>query len=267
MSINSAACCLSTYILIISRINIWLTLVQHAGIGIYMPIYYAVYTYVSEPETYWWPLNREVPIENAVNMKWAVGIGYALPTFLMFRSWESPLAVQNFEALWQPSPMFVTIICSLLAAINVCNGRVAQDARKAQQVAPDVALIQKLYAITGVCGLLFHIYCIAKILVSPNLTLESVFWPDFSREAKAYGEGLGAIFLADFWGFEIASYGWLCMAVWDLKRVGRTTVDVTKSAALIALGYLVAGPGATMSAVWYWREGLMARTTFKQGWA
>ncbi|UPK90661.1 hypothetical protein LCI18_001596 [Fusarium solani-melongenae] len=250
-------------VLAMALINIWLTLVQSAGIGIYMPIYYAVYTFVSEPETYWWPLNREVPIENAVNLIWSVAIGYALPTLLMFQSWENPLVVQNFEALWQPSPMLVTVICSLLAAVYMRRGEVPHGPRKAHHVAPDVAHLQALYLVTGVIGLLFHVYCLSKIFLSASLTLESVFWPDFTRQPKPFGEGLRAIFLADFWGFEIASYGWLCMAVWDLKRVGRTTVGVAKSSAWIALGYLLVGPGATMSAVWYWRESLMAKTLFK----
>ncbi|KAJ4244000.1 hypothetical protein NW762_014613 [Fusarium torreyae] len=246
-------------------INVWLTLVQSAGIGIYMPIYYAVYTYVSDPETYWWPLNREVPIENAVNLKWGVFVGYALPTLLMYQPWSSPSTVQIFESLWQPSPMFVTLICSFLATIYVARGKAPSGPRKAQHVAPDLAHLKSLYVTTGVFGFVWHTYCIIKILLSPKLSLASTFLIDFSPGPKPFGDGLRAIFLADFWGFEIASYVWLCMAVWDLRRVGRTNADTGKSAALIALGYILAGPGATMSAVWYWREDCMAKTTFKKG--
>ncbi|KIW73680.1 hypothetical protein PV04_01778 [Phialophora macrospora] len=52
----------------LALITIWFTFVQWAGVGIYMPLYYACYTYVSEPETYWWPLNRPVPIQFAMSL-------------------------------------------------------------------------------------------------------------------------------------------------------------------------------------------------------
>ncbi|KAH8703854.1 FAD-binding domain-containing protein [Talaromyces proteolyticus] len=246
----------------VSVITIWLTLVQWAGIGIYMPIYYAIYTLISEPETYWWPLNREVRPEFATSLTWAVNIGYTLPTVLMFIPWGDPDVLQNFEALWQVSPMLVPTFCIILGYYYKKTHSIPKTARTAKQTFPDLPHLKKLYIVTGVLGLLLHVYSVAKIVLSPNLTLASVFWPDFRGQAKPLGEGLRALFLTDFWGFYIATYGWLCMAVWDLKRVGRTTVNVWKASALIALGNFIIGPGATMSAVWYWRESALAKTSF-----
>jgi hypothetical protein len=230
-----------------------------------MPIYYAAYTYVSEPETYWWPLNREVPIQFAASLTWAITIGYALPTVLMFLPWKDPYTLQNFEALWQASPMLVPLICGILAYFYKKRNNIVPVARKAKQVFPDVQHLKTLYVFTGALGLVLHVYCLAKILASSDMSMASVFWPDFAAQPKALGEGLRAIFLADFWGFHVATYAWLCMAAWDLKRMGRTAVDVGKSSALIALSCLVVGPGATMSAVWYWREGALAETCFARG--
>lgn len=231
-----------------------------------MPIYYAVYTYISEPETYWWPLNREVPIQYAASLMWAVMIGYTLPTILMFVPWKDPYTIQNFESLWQPSPMFVPIICGILGYFYT-RGNFKQHVRKASQGFPDVPHIKNLYVVTGALGFALHIYCLAKILFSPDMSLASVFWPDFTAQPKELGEGLRSLFLTDFWGFYIASYVWLCMAVWDLNRMGRAAVDIGKASALIALGSFTIGPGATMSAVWYWREGVLAKTLFAQGLA
>jgi hypothetical protein len=230
-----------------------------------MPIYYAAYTFISDSEPYWWPLTREVPIQFAASLKWAVGIGYVVPTILMFLPWKDPSTIQNFEALWQPSPMFVPLICTVLGYVYAKKNNLTQVTRKANEVFPDLAHLKQLYIITGGLGFLLHVYCLGKIASSPNMSLASVFWPDYSAQPKEFGEGLRTIFLSDFWGFEIATYGWLCMAVWDLKRVGRTSVDVGKVAALIALGCFIIGPGATLSAVWYWREGLLAQTCFVQG--
>jgi hypothetical protein len=47
--------------------------------------------------------------------------------------------------------------------------------------------------------------------------------------------------------------------------MGPTTVDIGAASALIALGSLIIGPGATMSAVWYWGEIAMSKTTFDRG--
>ncbi|KAF7549510.1 hypothetical protein G7Z17_g6330 [Cylindrodendrum hubeiense] len=249
----------------ISLVTIWLSLVQWAGIGIYMPIYYAVYTFISEPETYWWPLNREVQIQHAASLIWAVIIGYTLPTILMFVPWKDPYTIQNFESLWQLSPMFVPLICSVLGYFYVRRNGVNQNPRIAKQAFPDVTHLKSLYAITGTLGLVLHVYCLAKILSSSDMSLTSVFWPDFSAQPKELGEGLRSLFMADFWGFYVATYVWLCMAVWDIKRMGRTTVEVHKTSVLIFLGSFIIGPGATMSAVWYWREVALAKTCFTKG--
>ncbi|KAK5207798.1 hypothetical protein LTR72_007405 [Exophiala xenobiotica] len=249
----------------VSLITIWFTLVQWAGVGIYMPVYYAAYTYVSEPETYWWPLNREVPIQYAKSLVYAIMIGYTLPTILMYIPWKDPSTVQNLESLWQPSPMFVPLICGILGCFYVKRQKVIQVSRTAKETFPDVAHLKRVYVVTGALGFLLHVYCLAKILSSADLSLTSVFWPDFTAQPKAFGEALRSIFLADFWGFHIATYVWLCMAAWDLKRMGRANVDIGKASALIAVGSLIIGPGATMSAVWYWRESALAKTSFAIG--
>lgn len=238
---------------------------QWAGVGIYMPVYYAVYTYISEPETYWWPLNREVPIQFARSLIWAVMLGYALPTTLMFLPWKGSFTIQNFEALWQPSPMFVPLICSALGYCLTRKYNLKQVSRKASETFPDIPHLKKLYVVSGALGIVLHIYCLAKILSSPDISMGSVFWPDFAAQPKEFGEALRSIFLADFWGFHLATYAWLCMAAWDLKRMGRTTADIGKVSALIALGTIAMGPGATMSAVWYWREQALATTCFARG--
>lgn len=230
-----------------------------------MPIYYAIYTFISEPETYWWPLNREVRSHVASALLWANLIGYALPTALMFTPWESPYTVQNFESLWQISPMLVPIICNVVARIFEKGSSKADDQKKADKVFPDLAPLKTLYLVVGALGFLHHVYCLSKISSSPDISFASVFWPDFSPTAKTFGEGLRAIFLADFYGFFIATFGWLCMAVYDLKRMGRTRVELGQASALILAGQFTIGPGATMALVWYWRETNMSKTIFATG--
>ncbi|KAK9777145.1 putative FAD-dependent monooxygenase andE [Seiridium cardinale] len=246
----------------IALIPVWLTFVQWGGVGIFMPIYYAVYTYISEPEPYWWPLNREVPVQYARPLTWAVTIGYALPTILMFVPWKDPDTVQNFEVLWQLSPMIAPLLCGIIGSSCGTKKNSVQVQRKAGQVFPDLPHLKSLYVFTGALGLALHIYCLVDIFLSPELSLNSVFRPSLYAEEKALGEGLRNLFLVDFWGFQIATYIWLCMAIWDLNRMGRATVHLGKAFVLIFLSSVIIGPGATMSAVWYFREISLAKTSF-----
>jgi len=233
-----------------------------------MPLYYVAFTWISDSEPYWWPLNREVPDYYAKSLLPAITIGYVVPTVLMFIPWKDPNTIQIFEALWQPSPMFVpllTVIFSIIYKLRKPKG-VQHESPSASEEFQDLPELKRIYLVTGLLGVALHVYTLSKILTSsdPSFTLKSVFWPDFRAEPKMLGEGIRSLFMADFWAFYLASYVWLCSAVWDMKRVGRTTVDVAKASAAILLASFVIGPGATMSAVWYWREVIMAKTGFSK---
>jgi hypothetical protein len=227
-----------------------------------MPLYYAVYSFVSEPESYWWPLNREIPIQYAASMLWAVMIGYTLPTIVLFVPWVDPFTLQNIESLWQLSPMLVPLLCTIFARFHPSQTNAVQQPRKANETSPDLAPLKRLYLVTGILGALFHVYCVVKVICDPELTISAVFWPNFVTQEKTLGEGVQFMFLIDVWALEVATYIWSCQAVWDLKRVGRTDTDVLKAAALISVSTVVFGPGATLCAVWHWRESRLAQSSF-----
>ncbi|KAL5350738.1 hypothetical protein ACLOAV_004307 [Pseudogymnoascus australis] len=247
----------------VSMVTIWYTLSQFTGMGIYMPLYYAAYTLVSESESYWWPLSREVPIQYADSMIWAVMIGYTLPTIVMFIPWKDPFTLQNIEACWQLSPMLVPLLCTIFAYFYPSQrSNAAQKPRKANEPPADIEPLQRLYAVTGILGVLFHIYCVFRAFYDPELSISAVFWPDFVTQEKTLGEGVKFMFLIDVWALEVATYVWSCQALWDLKRVGRSRANIPKAAALIAVSTVILGPGATLCAVWYWRETKLAQTSF-----
>ncbi|OBT77601.1 hypothetical protein VF21_04577 [Pseudogymnoascus sp. 05NY08] len=217
----------------------------------------------SAPESYWWPLSREVPIQYADSMIWAVMIGYTLPTIILFIPWQDPFTLQNIEACWQLSPMLVPLLCIIFAYFHPSQrSKDAQQSRKANRISPDIEPLKRLYVTTGILGVLFHIYFVARAFYDPELTLSGVFWPDFVTQDKTLGEGVKLMFLVDVWALEVATYVWSCQALWDLKRVGRSNADIPKAVVLIAVSTVVLGPGATLCAVWYWRETRLAQTSF-----
>lgn len=158
--------------------------------------------------------------------------------------------------------MFIVPICTVLGFLYARRHNIKNVTRKANVPFPDVPHLQTLYLYTAAIGLVTHVWIIMDIMASDKLTFASVFWPNLAATQREIGDGLTQLFLVDFWGLQIGSYGWLCMAVWDLKRVGRTNVDVKKAAALIAVSCVIIGPGTTMSLVWYWRESALTKTTF-----
>ena len=228
-----------------------------------MPLYFAIYTALSNKDTYWWPLSREVPLHYAQSILPAVIFGYVVPTLGMFWKWSNPLVAQGFTAFWQPSPAYVQVLIVLLAySYQYIRPVAAHQYRKAHAELPDMRYLKQVYAITFFLGLILHVAVVFGLLLTsdPHLSLSSVFKPDWSAVEQTPGEGLRNLWLADFYGFFLASTIWTISAVWDIKRVGRTTVNVYNAAAGILLANILVGPGATMSGVWYWREIAMAVT-------
>lgn len=235
------------------------------GIGVLMPLYYAVYTWTSRAKFYWWPLNRMVPIYYAKSILPATLIGYVLPTILMFYQWSSPAAAQWAEVFWQPSPLYVPILTLIFGTV-LSWLKLAEDDKNlsAKKEPADIIPLKIVYVVTGMLGFVLHWAVIFHVLVSRNISLGSVFVSEFANGPKALGHGVHNIFLADFWGFFLASYIWCVSSVWDLKRVGRTNLDVFKAALMIFGAQFALGPGASMSAVWYWREESMATGIFTE---
>ncbi|CZR61768.1 related to hydroxylase [Phialocephala subalpina] len=228
--------------------TVWLALGQWLGFGVVMPIFYITYALSSDTEPYWWPLSREVLACYVKSLLPAILAGYVPPTIFMFSPWKGLTTVQNFTALWQASPIFVPVLTSTPNAADVPR---------------DFPTLKVIYLVTFILGVVLHATVVFRLLTSSNaeLSLRSVFVSDFSSQQKMLREGLRNLFLADFWAFNVASHGFCRQAVWDIKRVGRTTVDVGRASAVILLANFVVGPGAAMVGCWYWRELAMARTS------
>jgi hypothetical protein len=185
-----------------------LKLVQSAGIGIFMPLYYAVYTFSSRAQSYWCPLSRRIPLHYAKALLPAVLVGYIVPTLLMFFPWDSPALVQIFEAIWQQSPMLVMPLTMIFGAMYKARSPIQSTTitPQADEEPADLKYLKRVYIVTGVLGVLHHFYVVIKIAIStdPSFTLSSVFIGDYMPEPKELGDGLHSMFLADFWGLFVA---------------------------------------------------------------
>ncbi|KAJ3530542.1 hypothetical protein NM208_g9280 [Fusarium decemcellulare] len=231
--------------------SIWFALFQSTGIGFYMPLYYAAYTWISDVEPYWWPLQRVVPIQHAKSLLSSSLIGYVLPTILMFIPWKSDRIAQYWETFWQPSPLFVPLLTTAFGVLYRWQRPLKPDEKLtplARDEPVDVGYLKQVYSVMGILGVLVHWYVVLGIFSDDQLSFAKVFIPNLSANPMPLYQGFQNIFLIDFWGFFAASYVWCVSAVWDLKRVGRTTVSTGNSALVIAAANLAFGPGAAMCA-------------------
>lgn len=226
-----------------------------------MPFWYIAYTLFSNAEPYWWPLSRLVPVHYARVLLPAILIGYVVPTVLVFIPWKDTATIQNFGAFWQVAPMLASLLTFLFSVIykRVNPPKDSMTPFAAEQP-KDMPYLKSIYLFAFLSGVALHFGVMFNILFSgnPEVTLRSVF---LLSEPESLGDGLRNQFAADFWALNIASYGWCVNAIWDIKRVGRTTVDVSKAAIIQLLANVVVGPGAAMVGCWYWRELAMARTS------
>ncbi|TGO21237.1 hypothetical protein BPAE_0231g00030 [Botrytis paeoniae] len=238
--------------------TIWLALSQYLGFGIIAPIFYTVYTLFSNAEPYWWPLSRLVPAHYMKAILPCLLLCYALPTLLLFLSSQPPSLTLTLSTYFPLLPPITTLLTFLSGTILKRLTPPPTATPTATHTPTDILPLRTLYLTTFILGLLLHITTLIYILLTPNpISLSSTFLPNSTPSTPS----LHTYYLINFWSFHLATYIMCCNAVWDIKRVGRTTIDIGKAAVLLLLANVVVGPGAALVGCWYWREVQMARTS------
>lgn len=248
--------------------SVWGILYQCVGIGIIGPLYYLCHLCTSANESYWWPLSRQVPTASAKSVLPAVALGYLLPTIAMYIPYSDPRLTEVAMIFWQASPLYISILLFLFSRIYGSFHPEPNHTPDATKPLPDISPLKFAYAIAFLGGTLFHASFLHAIFTSPNfiLTLKQLFIPllFFKRPTTPFpfDTSLHSFWQYDFLLFYLATLVFCVMSVWDLKRVGRTRVNLAKAVIGIAVGTVGVGPAATFVAVWAWREGVLARVVF-----
>ncbi|KAF7929356.1 uncharacterized protein EAE98_005274 [Botrytis deweyae] len=242
--------------------TIWLALSQYFGFGIIAPIFYTAYTLFSNAEPYWWPLSRLVPAHYMKAILPCLLLCYIIPTLLLILPLPLPLTLTQIFPLLPPLTTLLTFLSSTILKTLIPP---PTQTPTASHTPTDIRPLRTLYLSTFILGLLLHLTSLIYIFLVPNplLSLSSIFLPTLSNTTLSNipPSPLHTYFLINFWSFHLATYIMCCNAVWDIKRVGRTTIDVGKAAALLLLANVLVGPGAALVGCWYWREVQMARTS------
>ena len=125
----------------------------------------------------------------------------------------------------------------------------------------DVKYLGSIYSVAFIVSAMAHVATMSVCLFSgdPQHSFGHVFVPGILTNDTSLSDALRMIFQVDFWIISAASLVWAYLAVWDMKRIGKTDVSLVQTAAAILISSIVVGPAAAVTGVWYWREHVMAK--------
>jgi hypothetical protein len=211
---------------------------------------------ISSPKSYF-QTGRTVPLPYARAILPGILLFYVVPTIALFIPGLDSDMLQNLLAFWQFTPILANIPLWFVALSG--SSTVITTKNKSA----DVRSLKVLYAFAFVLSVATHWITIRGISLSdnPDVTYARVFIPSTYTWKKGMEWGLLFIFQWD-WLIIGSMYiipSWV--AICDVQRVknGEATLEnIFESFLVIAAVTAMGGPGATLAAVWFWREGKMA---------
>ena len=182
---------------------------------------------------------------------------YIIPTIAIWYPADKSIStLQSVLAFWQFTPIFVNIplwLVSLTSSLNTTN----------QKKNADVFHLRIMYAVLFFFSVAVHWYSIYGISVSehPDANYARVFIPSTYTWSKDIPWGLLWIFQWDWIVIGIMYIIPSWVAACDVQRMkkGEASLEnVFESILMIMTIAIGGGPGAALSAVWFWREGNLA---------
>ncbi|KAJ5195989.1 hypothetical protein N7449_006468 [Penicillium cf. viridicatum] len=250
--------------------SLWAVLYQLRGIGLIAPLYYASSTYISSGILYFSPSTRTLPESIARALLPAMILGFAVPTIMLFFPLADGLITrQIFIALWQPAPIYVVILTQIFSrvikSIGSSTPAKTNNAAAESKSNRDIPHLQTLYTVVGGVSACFHVALLLSWAALGTNFVTRAFIPSAAfAQVTTIADGVFIFFQNDFLLVAAASLLWCLASVWDLYRLGVSNVSWQVALASLILGSVAIGPGATVAAVWYWREEVMSQTAFRR---
>ncbi|KAK5662488.1 hypothetical protein OQA88_8400 [Cercophora sp. LCS_1] len=239
--------------------NAFALIYQMIGGAIIVPLWFILYVLASSRSDYHLPSNRQVRPSEARALLPALVVGYVVPTVLMYYPWQDRTDIPRLEvlnAIWQVSPLVPNLLVRLFASRDDTAPSVEQ--RKSAH-----KYVLSVHVVSGLFCAASHAWFVYSVLTSmnPNVSFASVLIPGGVSDAKADdASGLLWIFQWDLWGIFVSGLLWSFVGGVDVLRVEGAALSagrVLKWTFWIGALSFIAGPGAAISAAWYWIESSM----------
>ncbi|KGO40511.1 Monooxygenase, FAD-binding [Penicillium expansum] len=250
--------------------SLWGVLYQLRGIGLIAPLYFISSTFVSSGIAYFSPNTRTLPESTARALLPALILGFVVPTIMLFFPLADALNTrQVFIALWQPAPVYVVILTQIFSRVikSISSSTITNTDSATAESKPnrDIPYLQTLYAVVGGIAACFHMALLLSWAALGTNFITKTFIPSEAfAQVTTIADGVFIFFQNDFLLITAATLLWCLASVWDLYRIGVSNFSWQVVLVGLILGSLAIGPGATVAAVWYWREEVMSRTSFRR---
>lgn len=172
----------------------------------------------------------------------------------MFLPHEDYITQQNIIAIWQPSPLYVSLLV-WVGSKAMCALETAKPLDFEIFDNKDLSYLQSGYAFCFFATAITHICILLYASLSSSVSISQSL---FSLS------GLDTIDISGFWKYDMvlcfsSVAVWLLYSVFELRRFGYiTTSTALKAVGSTIVSGLLVGPGATYAGVWAWRESVIA---------
>lgn len=229
--------------------SVWALLYQTSGGAVILPIWFLLFLRHSAQIRLYGSLSMRLPLAYAKAMVPAHMLGYLFPTIMILLPINGPglSTKQALIAGWQPCPIYVNILAVVIAQVLSKSNEITEVPGN------DVRYVKALYGCSFVVGIVSHVALVYRWTQS-RWSLSDILVPRTSSLQGSVPNAMLYIFQVDFAIiFAVALLtAWVVVA--DLRSLQRSNLTSMATAISLILHTVLIGPGATLAALWWWRE-------------
>lgn len=226
---------------------------QTVGGAVIIPLYYLFYTYITSRDGYW---ARPSTVEPswAAALAPALALGYIAPSIAISSKYDNIVTLQGVVAFWQIAPFLVNMLWLPFSYLSPK----AKDSRSAVR-RNELGYLNVVHVASALVSALAHWYLLALFITSddPTLSLRFVFVPRIPT-SPTFTTALHFIFQVDFLGIAATTTVACFQVMLELMALGQADFGPVTAVISIMVHTILLGPGATLGAVWWWREHCLA---------
>ncbi|KAL5338369.1 hypothetical protein BJX70DRAFT_366896 [Aspergillus crustosus] len=217
----------------------WILLAQYLSWEVALPIYFSFWIQSSRNRGFYYPWPRAILPAAAqafpIAFVMAVGVSVVLPKML-----------QSYSALSTVNPLTIAYLTIPLLTSMIENGIVQRQGQRWEPVYQfgtfDRKYLARLFLAAFTVAGGTHVYSISQSMLS---TSAQEVVSTFLHSKEGIDVGILNLLIA----------AWLSFTLWDLRRISVTGLSYAQAAVYTFFALALTGPGATLVAAWWLREG------------
>lgn len=265
---GSASISCSNLLTLLYRPFLWVGAAQLFGLGIVLPLYFALSIFRSQHASNWSPNAHFVSLTSRTALP-ALILGYVVPSVWMFALANHSPMKQPAVAFWQISPVIAVVLVdafhlpsSARRLLQKEKHNKSEDAFQLPEFSHKSLSLTTAYDAIAIASALVHIVTVSFLAYSSSHSFFKTFVPQRPLEpVSTIADGMFTFLQFDLLLCIGATMFYSIVTLDNMHHHGMTGAKLLGSMALIATGYIVVGPGASTLALWRWREKAMEKAS------